>query len=101
MHLLLVGVSHRTAPVEFRERLDFSARGLDEALAALAGRPSGGEATVLSTCNRVEVYLACESLDQGRDDVEEFFAEFHRLPREDLRPHLYAKSDTDAARHLF
>lgn len=101
MHLLLVGVSHRTAPVEFRERLDFSARGLDEALVALAGRPSGAEAAVLSTCNRAEVYLACRSLEQGREEVEEFFAEFHRLPREDLQPHLYAKTDADAARHLF
>src|SRR3990170_3712144 len=101
MHLLLVGVSHRTAPVEFRERLDFSARGLDEALVALAGRPSGAEAAVLSTCNRAEVYLACRSLEQGREEVEEFFAEFHQLPREDLQPHLYAKTDVDAARHLF
>jgi len=101
MHLLLLGVSHRTAPVEIRERLDFSARGLDEALAGLAARPSGAEAAVLSTCNRAEVYLACEHLDQARCEAEEFFAEFHRLSREELTPHLYTKSDTDVARHLF
>ena len=101
MHLLLIGVSHRTAPIELRERLDFSARGLDEALAALAGRPSGAEAAVLSTCNRAEVYLACEDLDRGRGDAEQFFADFHRLPHEELRPHLYVKTDADAARHLF
>ena len=101
MHLLLLGVSHRTAPVEFRERLDFSARGVGEALAALAARPSGAEAAVLSTCNRAEIYLACEDLEQGQLDAEIFFAEFHRLPREDLRPHLYTKTDLEAVRHLF
>ena len=77
MHLLLIGVSHRTAPIELRERLDFSARGLDEALAALAGRPSGAEAAVLSTCNRAEVYLACEDLDRGRGASR---------PEDDARP---------------
>ena len=101
MHLLLIGVSHRTAPIELRERLDFSARGLDEALAALAGRPSSAEAAVLSTCNRAEVYLVCENLDRGRGDAERFFADFHRLQHEELRPHLYAKTDAEAARHLF
>jgi glutamyl-tRNA reductase len=101
MHVLLLGVSHRTAPVEIRERLDFSARGLDEALAALSGRPSGAEAAVLSTCNRAEVYFVCESIEEAHADIEAFFAEFHRLPHEDLRPHLYAKTDADAARHLF
>jgi glutamyl-tRNA reductase len=101
MHLLLIGVSHRTAPIELRERLDFSARGLDEALAALAGRPSGAEAAVLSTCNRAEVYLACENLDRGRGEAERFFSDFHRLPHEELQPHLYTKTDAEAARHLF
>ncbi|HEY7447530.1 MAG TPA: glutamyl-tRNA reductase [Vicinamibacterales bacterium] len=101
MHLLLLGVSHRTAPIELRERLDFSARGLDEALADLAGRPSGAEAAVLSTCNRAEVYLACENLERGQGDAEQFFVDFHRLPQAELRPHLYAKTDAEAARHLF
>jgi glutamyl-tRNA reductase len=101
MHLLLIGVSHRTAPIELRERLDFSARGLDEALAALAGRPSGVEAAVLSTCNRAEVYLACENLERDRGEAERFFAEFHHLSHEELKPHLYTKTDAEAARHLF
>jgi glutamyl-tRNA reductase len=101
MHLLLLGVSHRTAPIELRERLDFSARGVDDALAALAARPSGAEAAVLSTCNRAEVYLACEDLEQGRDDAEGFFADFHRLSRDELTRHLYAKIDLEVVHHLF
>ena len=58
MHLFLLGVSHKTTPVDIREHLDFAARGLDAALAALAVRPSTSEAVVLSTCNRAELYVA-------------------------------------------
>jgi glutamyl-tRNA reductase len=101
MHLLLLGVSHRTAPVELRERLDFSAHGVDEALTVLAARPGGLESAVLSTCNRVEIYLVCENLEQGRSETEKFFADFHRVSREELAPHLYAKSDAEVVRHLF
>ena len=60
MHLLLVGLSHRTAPVELRERVDFQARDLQAALRALAARGSAREAVVVSTCNRAEMYVACE-----------------------------------------
>ena len=61
MHLLLLGVSHKTAPVDVRERLDFSSRDLGAAVEALATRPSAAESVVLSTCNRSEVYVACEN----------------------------------------
>ena len=56
MHLVLVGISHRTAPVELRERIDFQARGLEASLRALAARGAVREAVVLSTCNRAELY---------------------------------------------
>jgi glutamyl-tRNA reductase len=59
LRLLLVGLSHRTAPVDLRERVDFQARGLAAALEALAARPSVREAVALSTCNRSEIYAAC------------------------------------------
>ena len=55
MHLFLLGVSHRTTPVELREQLDFATRGLGTALSALAARPATSEAVVLSTCNRAEI----------------------------------------------
>ena len=62
MHLLLVGISHRTAPIELRERVDFHARGLEHALRTLAARSQqGGELAVLSTCNRAELYAAVAS----------------------------------------
>lgn len=101
MHLLLLGASHRTAPVELRERLDFSSRGLDAAIRALSERGAGSEAVVVSTCNRAELYVACEEPAQAVDVLLGFLADFHRLPAEQIRPHLYSHVDHDAARHLF
>jgi glutamyl-tRNA reductase len=101
VHLLLAGASHRTAPLELRERLDFASHGLDAAVRALAGRQSAAEAVVISTCNRAELYVVCEQPAAAFDDLVGFIADFHRLPAEQIRPHLYAHIDHDAARHLF
>ena len=101
MHLLLVGLSHRTAPVDVRERLDFQSRGVESALRTLSERPSVQEAVVLSTCNRAEIYVACESTDAAREDVVRFMSEFHGLAAADVLPHVYQNVDLDAARHLF
>ncbi len=101
MHLLLVGISHRTAPVDVRERLDFQARGVEGALRALAVRPSVHEAVVLSTCNRAEVYAACQTPDVARQDIVSFMSEFHGLDRTEVLPHVFESTDLDAARHLF
>ena len=101
MHLLLVGASHRTAPVELRERLDFSSRGLDAAVEALARRPVNREAAIVSTCNRAELYVACEEPSAALDDALRFISEFHQLAPEQVRPHLYSHIDHDAVRHLF
>ena len=79
VHLLLVGISHRTAPVDLRERVDFQVRGIEAALGALAGRKTTSEAVLLSTCNRVEVYAACGEVEPTRLDVANFLAEFHAI----------------------
>jgi glutamyl-tRNA reductase len=101
VHLLLVGASHRTAPVELRERLDFGSRGLDAAVRALAGRQSAAEAVVVSTCNRAELYVVCEQPTDAADDLVRFIADFHHVPAEQIRPHLYSHIDQEVARHLF
>ena len=101
MHLLLVGASHRTAPLELRERLDFCSRGLERAVRALADRRSASEAVVISTCNRAELYIACEEPSNAVDDLLDFIAEFNQLAPEQVRPHLYSHIDHDVARHLF
>jgi glutamyl-tRNA reductase len=94
MNLLAVSCSYRTTPVEVRERLAFSDEQLGRALAHLSGT-LGFEAVIVSTCNRVELYLA------GEADPGDFLAEFHGLPPEEVRPHLCVYRRQDAVRHLF
>lgn len=101
MHLFLLGISHRTAPIDVRERLDFSTRGLTHALALLASRPAMSEAAIVSTCNRVELYVAAEDVEDARRELIEFVTEFHRLAAVDVTPHFYDAVDGEAARHLF
>jgi glutamyl-tRNA reductase len=101
VHLLLLGISHKTAPVEVRERLDFQARGIDGALQALGRRQAVLESVVLSTCNRAEVYAAVDDLDSARRDVTGFLTEYHGVAAEALLPHTYEHVDFEAARHLF
>lgn len=101
MHLLLVGISHRTAPVELRERVDFQARGVAEALTALAERGSTREAVVVSTCNRAELYAACDDPIATRTDLARFISDFNDVPLGEVAPHVYDVVDVDAARHLF
>jgi glutamyl-tRNA reductase len=97
--LFTVGLSHRTAPVELRECVDFSRGGAGEALAALAGRGISKEMVVLSTCNRAEIYAVAGP--EGPDAVARFFAEYHELPLARLTEHLYVRRGDEAARHLF
>ena len=102
MKLLAVGCSFRTTPVEIRERLSFADNVLGGALSEINAR-YGLEAVILSTCNRVELYLAQAGAD-CEPDVEviaEFLAEFHKTPLAKLKPHLYHFRDVDAVRHLF
>jgi glutamyl-tRNA reductase len=101
MNLLLVGISHRTAPVDLRERVDFQARGVAEALRTIAGRGSTREAVVVSTCNRAELYVACDDAAATSADLVAFLSEFHRVQASDLRPHVYDVHGLDAVRHLF
>ena len=101
MHLFLLGVSHHTAPVDLRERVDFSKRGIVTALRELALRPTPAESVVLTTCNRSEIYAACEDADRARDDLAGFMSRFHDVPEAELAPHLYARTDGEVAQHLF
>jgi glutamyl-tRNA reductase len=97
--LFTVGLSHRTAPVDLRESVDFSRGGAGEALAALASRGLSKEMVVLSTCNRAEIYAVAGP--EGPDAVARFFAEYHELPLARLTDHLYVRRGEEAARHLF
>jgi glutamyl-tRNA reductase len=101
MRLLLVGISHKTAPVELRERLDFNVQGVDRAVKAIASRGSTREAVVLSTCNRAEIYVACDDVGLTRADLVSFVSDFHGVEGTSVTPHVYDVTDLEAARHLF
>jgi glutamyl-tRNA reductase len=70
-------------------------------VSALMARPSAAEAVVVSTCNRAELYVACDNAAATAEDLLAFFSEFQQLSAEKIRPHLYSHLDQDAARHLF
>jgi glutamyl-tRNA reductase len=98
MTLLLIGVSHKTAPIDLRERMAITREQLPEAVQALATMPGVTEAMILSTCNRVELLAAVEGPDIRLDGF--FSLHFDIEPRL-LGPHLFEYRDKDAVRHLF
>jgi glutamyl-tRNA reductase len=102
MMLLAVGCNYRNTPVDLRERLAFDAAVLPRALDELNAR-YGCEAVILSTCNRVELYLGrvTATVAPDADLLAEFLAEFRGLPADQIRAHLYQYRDADAVRHLF
>lgn len=99
MRLFAVGLSHRTAPVELRESVDFSRRGAVESLSAMASRGISREMVVLSTCNRAEIYAVAGP--EGPDAVGRFIAEYHGVPLATLADHLYVRRGPEVAGHLF
>jgi glutamyl-tRNA reductase len=99
MRLFAVGISHRTAPVELRESVDFARRGLESALQAFATRGVSQEAVLLSTCNRAEVYALGDT--SAVEAIGRFFSEYHGIDPSVLAGHIYSHRGIDAARHLF
>ncbi len=100
MRLFAVGISHRTAPVELRECVDFARRGVDAALTALAARKLTREAVVLSTCNRSEIYGAAES-DAAAEACGRFISDYNGVAWDALAPHVVIYRGPEAADHLF
>jgi glutamyl-tRNA reductase len=97
MQLALIGVSHKTAPVEVRERLAFPSEQMRAALMKLLERTKAAEAMILSTCNRVEIVA------EGPDAqvVRDFICEYHQISPDAISEHLYSYKNADAIRHLF
>jgi glutamyl-tRNA reductase len=101
VNLLVVGVSHRTAGVPLLERLAIPADQLPRVLGRLCAQEYLGEAMVLSTCNRVEVYAAVSAFHGGLVDIGAILAERVGCPVTELAPHLYVRYDVEAVRHAF
>lgn len=102
MTIIVVGVSHKTAPVELREMLAVPERRLGEALLRLAEYPGIQEGFLLSTCNRVEVYAVVDQIEQGYAAIQEFLVDTHfALSSDQLEPSLYWHTGERAIGHLF
>ena len=96
--IVLIGVNHKTAPIELRERIAISREELPEATRALAAIPGVSECMIVSTCNRVEILAAVESPDT---DLIAFVHRHFGLDPAILAPHIYEHRDQEAVRHLF
>jgi len=101
MKLFLAGVSHRTAPVETRERLAFPEAKLAGALQDLAAQPGITEACILSTCNRVEISLATQDEVDASAALRSFLAATHNIDCASLGPQFYVHEGKDAIHHMF
>jgi len=101
MSVLVVGVNHRTAPLDLLERIALDAQGVAKAVSGLVALDSVREAVVLSTCNRTEVYAIAELFHQGFDDIQHALATTAGVDVETLGSHMYAEHDDAAVRHLF
>jgi glutamyl-tRNA reductase len=100
MNIIVVGLSHKTAPVDVREKLSIPTPQMEAAIAHLRSYPHIEEATILSTCNRLEVYVVVSETEHGVREVTQFLAEHGKIPVHQLRPYLFILLHHDAVMHL-
>ncbi len=98
MPFIALGINHKTAPVDIRERVAFAPDSIQEALRALAAHPAVHEAALLSTCNRTELYCNLEHMDSAC--VMEWLCHCHKLQIADIEPYIYLHTEQDAVDHV-
>ena len=101
MSVVVIGLNHRTVPLELLERTTVTAEALPKALHDLITRPNVNEVVLLSTCNRTEVYAVAERFHPAFADIRDFLCDLAHLGPEDLQAHLYSQHDVAAVAHLF
>lgn len=99
--VILVGLNHRTAPVEIRERISFPEEDLERYLKALKSLPSLTEGFILSTCNRVEICAAVSNPEKGVNEIKDFIAVQHHLPLSEFEDTLYVLQGEELVRHIY
>ncbi|MBI4354480.1 MAG: glutamyl-tRNA reductase [Candidatus Omnitrophica bacterium] len=100
-HIVLVGLNHRCAPIELRERLSFRREQLSEAFSRLRTEAGLEESVILSTCNRVEIYASVAELDGTFDRLHRFLSGHGGVDLLDLRARLYSYTQPHSVRHAF
>ena len=101
MHIVIVGLSHKTAPVEIREKLAFAPTAMEEPLRQMLELQSVAEGLIVSTCNRVELCAATKEPDATIAELHRFLAEYHDITYEEISENLYDYQGEEAIRHLF
>jgi glutamyl-tRNA reductase len=101
MNIIVVGLSHKTAGVEVREKVAFAPTQMEKPLNAVVALPDITEAVIVSTCNRVEIYATTRDVAGGMARLKRFLADYHNIPLESLESHLYSYHGEDATRHVF
>jgi len=101
MNIVVVGLSHKTAQVEIREKLAFSPTQMEKPLNALLALDGITEGVIVSTCNRVEIYITTRDIAGGIARVKRFLADYHNFPLDALEQHVYALHGEEAIRHVF
>jgi glutamyl-tRNA reductase len=100
MNIVVVGLSHKTAPVEIREKLSIQEAKIEGAIAQLKAYPHIEEVAIISTCNRLEVYAVTTETEQGVKEIVQFLAERGQVSLASLRRYLFTLLHEDAIRHL-
>jgi glutamyl-tRNA reductase len=101
MELIVIGLNHKTAPIEIRERLAFQESEMEKALVQAKTLPSLKENMILSTCNRVEIYATSRETDKTILDLKNFLSQYHHLPLKEFEKNLYLLIGEEAVRHVF
>ena len=101
VNLILVGVNHKTTPVEIREKLAFTKGKIEESVERLFNFPDIIEHTILSTCNRVEIYARANCQDSAIKAIKQFICDFHEVSPVELEDHFYSYRNEEAVEHLF
>jgi glutamyl-tRNA reductase len=100
MNIVVVGLSHKTAPVEIREKLSIQEAKMEEVLTHLKGYPHIEEVAIISTCNRLEIYGVITDTEKGVVEITQFLSEIGHIPLAKLRRYLFVLLHQDAVRHL-
>ena len=98
MPLVAIGLNHHTAPVEVRERITFAPERMADALGELRTQLAVSEATIVSTCNRTEIYCGMDTHQTGH--VVEWLRDFHEAPSDTFSPYLFTRVDQAVVQHL-
>jgi len=101
MDLIVIGLNHKTASIDLRERMAFAEDQMETALHQVKSLPSLKESMILSTCNRVEIYAAVRETEKAVFDLKHFLSQYHGLPLKEFEKNLYSFTGEGAVKHIF